>query len=233
MDYIYNKQKNTLNRNFLLRPMGLTPISFDTLLPICKRTFSGNTNGKINQSGSLSFLEELSIIDDLKGNKAIIVVPESKYPGNLSEENARQFLVDSTYIDATNEEVICQKINNCFVRKICDKEINFEIHSNVRNFYRNDWKRVVAVFVQGSDWEFTDWPKSESITSILLKIKGFHLKYSDLPLNENVKKWNVKVLEVNRFKRHFDVFVQNEFWNILESFLIQPRYREKGSKNYN
>ena len=234
MDYIYSKQKHSLNRNFLLRPMGMNPISFENLLPLCKRTFTINKKGSSRPNETLSFLDELSLIDDLKGNKAIIIVPESKYPGNLTMENAKQFFVNSVYIDPTSELITsADRSNYTFTRKIADKDLSFEIHSNVRNFSRNDWKRVVAVFVQGSDWEFTDWPKSESITSILQKIKGFHLKFSDLPTNENVKKWNVKVLEVNRFKRHFDVSVQNEFWNNLELFLIQPRYREKINKNHN
>jgi hypothetical protein len=120
--------------------------------------------------------------------------------------------------------------NNSFARKIKGKELNFEIHSNVRKFSKSDWKRVVAVFVQGTDWEFNDWPKGESIISIFLKIKGFHLKYSDMPANENVRKWNIKILEISRSKRHFDVSVQNEFWSLLEQFLSQPRFRETANK---
>lgn len=108
--------------------------------------------------------------------------------------------------------------------------MNFEIVCSVRNFTRNDWKRVVAVFVQGNDWEFADWPKNENVVSILLKVKGFHLKYTDTLLNENIKNWNVKVFEINRNKRHFDVSIQNDFWIALEQFLSQPRYREKITK---
>lgn len=110
---------------------------------------------------------------------------------------------------------------------IKNQVINFEIRDNVRKFSKSDWKRVVAVFVQGNDWEFNDWPKSESRITIFLKVKGYHLKYSDSPLNDNIKQWNVKVLEINRNKRHLDGAVQNDFWNDLESFLQLPRYREK------
>jgi len=124
-------------------------------------------------------------------------------------------------------EQITKSRNNNFSKKINGKELNFEIHSNVKNFNKCDWRRVVAVFLQGLDWEFADWPKDESVTSILLKVKGFHLKYSDLPVSENIKKWNVKVLEIHRNKRHIDVSVQNEFWTLMEQFLNQPRFREK------
>ena len=124
-----------------------------------------------------------------------------------------------------------QKNSNTFEKTMKNINLNFEIVCSVRHFTKNDWKRVVAVFVQGNDWEFTDWPKNENVTSILLKVKGFHIKYSDTLLNENIKNWNVKVLEINRNKRHFDRSVQNDFWNIMEQFLLQPRFREKVNKS--
>lgn len=136
------------------------------------------------------------------------------------------------YVNESNQQVTKLRYNN-FTKKINGKELNFEIHSNVKNFSKSDWRRVVAVFVQGSDWEFSDWPKNETPTSILLKVNGFHLKYSDLPVQENIKKWNVKVLEIHRNKRHIDVSVQNEFWTLMEQFLRQPRYREKSNKTIN
>ncbi len=134
-------------------------------------------------------------------------------------------------LDYEKEKILNQKNHVCFEKKIRNVNLNFELVCNVRNFTKNDWKRVVAVFVQGNDWEFTDWPKNETVTSILLKVKGFHIKYSDTLLNENIKNWNLKVLEINRNKRHFDGSVQNEFWNQMEQFLMQPRFREKGIKS--
>ena len=46
-----------------------------------------------------------------------------------------------------------------------------------------------------------------------------------MPINENTKKWNVKILEISRSKRYYDVSIQNEFWNLLTDFLNQPRKR--------
>lgn len=93
MNFIYTREKKSLNRNSILRPsMNLT--SYENLLNLCKSTFIYN---KIEnkQNESLSFLDELISSDDLKGNKAIIVVPSTFYPGNLSMDNAEQFLVDA------------------------------------------------------------------------------------------------------------------------------------------
>jgi parafibromin len=125
------------------------------------------------------------------------------------------------------EKIENTKNANNFIYKIKGHDLNFELHCSVRNFSKNDWKRVVAVFVQGNEWEFNDWPKNESITTIFLKVRGFHLKFTDLPLNDNIKKWNVKVLEMSRSKKHSVVSVQNLFWKTLEDFLGQPRYRNK------
>ncbi len=94
MQYIYHKQKHSLNRNSSLRPMG-SLIGFDFLFPLCRKTFTNNKKSKDSGIESQSFLDELASGEDLGGNKAIIIVPQSYHLGNLTMENARQFLVDA------------------------------------------------------------------------------------------------------------------------------------------
>lgn len=114
-----------------------------------------------------------------------------------------------------------------FKKSVCGKELNFEVYDSVRGFSKADWKRVVAVFVSGNDWEFRDWPKEETTISIFLKIKGFYLKYTETSPPKNVMKWNIRILDIHRNRRHLDVSIQNDFWTLLEDFLLQPRYREQ------
>ena len=229
MDYIYLNEKKSLNHNSMLKPVDNIQ-SYENLLTFCKKIFLKDGNVSHHHE-TLTFLDELLNSDDLQGNKAIIVVPTSFVEGNLSCENAKEFLCNANYINmktCTEEERNrCMKdsLKNTFTKKILDKDILFEITSNVRNFTKNEWKKVVSVFVQGDDWEFKDWPKSENPTSILQKVKGFYLKFQDMPVNENTKKWNVKILEISRSKRYYDVSIQNEFWNLLTDFLNQPRKR--------
>ena len=229
MDYIYLNEKKSLNHNSMLKPVDNIQ-SYENLLNFCKKIFL--KEGNISQHHeTLTFLDELSNSDDLQGNKAIIVVPSSFVEGNISNENAKEFLCNANYINMKTcsederNKCIKESMKNTFIKKIYDKDILFEITSNVRNFTRNEWKRVVAVFVQGDDWEFKDWPKNETVTSILQKVKGFYLKFQDMPHNNNTKKWNVKVLEISRNKRYCDVSIQNEFWDLLSDFLNQPRKR--------
>ena len=133
--------------------------------------------------------------------------------------------LNSIESEEENELIIEDNSDNNFSYRIQGKDLNFEICSNVRRFNKNDWKRVVAVFVQGDDWEFKDWPKNETVSTILQKVKGYFLKYEDTPTNKNVKNWNVQILEISRNKRHFDVSIQNKFWNTLSDFLSAPRKR--------
>jgi parafibromin len=229
MDYIYLNEKKSLNHNSMLKPVDNIQ-SYENLLTFCKKIFLKDGNVSHHHE-TLTFLDELLNSDDLQGNKAIIVVPTSFVEGNLSCENAKEFLCNANYINmktcSEEERNRCMKdsLKNTFTKKILDKDILFEITSNVRNFTKIEWKRVVSVFVQGDDWEFKDWPKSENPTSILQKVKGFYLKFQDMPVNENTKKWNVKILEISRSKRYYDVSIQNEFWNLLTDFLNQPRKR--------
>ena len=125
-------------------------------------------------------------------NKAIILVPSSFIPGNICKQNAVKFIHEAEY--KVVEKDAKTDIKTTFVKSINGKDINFEVHDSVRGLSKDDWKRVVAVFVNGSEWEFRDWPKGENTLSIFLKIKGFYMKYSDLPTPPNVLKWNVKIL---------------------------------------
>ncbi len=230
MDYIFSYEKKSLNRNSLMKPPE-NNLSFENLLSITKKIFTSE-NGLKEKEEAKSFLDE--IIENNEGlgtSKLIIVVPSSFTEGNICEKNAKAFLHDGKYVnlnsleDDENDLIIDDNSDNNFLYKIQGKDVQFEICSNVRKFNKNDWKRVVAVFVQGDDWEFNDWPKSENVTTILQKVKGYYMKYNNNPTNKNIKKWNVQTLEISRNKRHFDVSIQNKFWSSLSEFLSAPRKR--------
>ena len=230
MDYIYSHEKKSLNRNSLMKPPE-NNLSFEHLLSMTKKIFTSE-GGLKEQEEAKSFLDEL--IENNEGlgtSKLIIVVPSSFNEGNICDKNAKAFLHDGRYINLNmleNDEkdlVVEDNSDNNFFYKIQGKDLLFEICSNVRKFNKNDWKRVVAVFVQGDDWEFKDWPRSENPSTILQKVKGYYMKYNDNPTNKNIKKWNVQTLEISRNKRHFDASIQNKFWNSLSQFLSVPRKR--------
>ena len=230
MDYIYNNEKKSLNRNSLMKPSEGAP-TFEHLLSLTKKIFT-QEGGLKNTTEVKSFLDELIESNESLGtSKLIIIVPPTFTEGNICDKNAKEFLSNGKYVNINNltddqrELFIEENGDNTFGYKIQGKDLSFEICSNVRRFTKKEWKRVVAVFVQGEDWEFRDWPKSENVSTILQKVKGYYLKYNDIPLNSNIKKWNVKILEISRNKRHLDGSLQNKFWSSLSDFLSSPRRR--------
>jgi hypothetical protein len=94
MEYIYSKEKKSLNRNSVLRSFTYA-IGFENLISLAKKTFEKTKTGDKIRTEAISFLDELTGGESLKDNKAIIIVPASFYPGNISIENAKQFLVDA------------------------------------------------------------------------------------------------------------------------------------------
>lgn len=164
--------------------------------------------------------------------KPIIIVPALPIRGNLCLANAHDFLVKGEYKDGEEaeqnlppDENLQEKIE--FEYSIQNKRVKFEVYDSVTAFTKNHWKRVVALFVQGQDWQFKDWPSKESIVDIFLKVRGYYMTFSDAALPPSVKKWNVKILQVSRTLRHADQSLKKEFWDDLQDFLLKERYKGK------
>lgn len=93
----------------------------------------------------------------------------------------------------------------------------FKVIDNVNKLQDQDWSRVVAVFAQGKQWQFKDWPFGYgNPADIFTKVKGFHLKMSGIPLDPNVAKWSVTVIELDPHKRHLDRARLLAFWDELD-----------------
>jgi parafibromin len=107
----------------------------------------------------------------------------------------------------------------------------FNVIDSVDRFKDNpsEWERVVGVFVSGQKWQFRGWKWEEPVdifsqgiyNVFLIVVKGFYLKFNDSNIDNAVKNWNVTVLEVNRYKRHFDGQCVHKFWGILDQWMLR------------
>mmetsp|Transcript_32722 Transcript_32722/g.77566 ORF Transcript_32722/g.77566 Transcript_32722/m.77566 type:complete len:488 (+) Transcript_32722:114-1577(+) len=96
---------------------------------------------------------------------------------------------------------------------------HYRVINNPETLKRDDWARVVAVFVQGPEWQFKKWDLSYfggKLVGLFSRVCGFHLVYAKEPIHENIPKWNVNILTINRNQRHLDSQVKNKFWECLE-----------------
>jgi len=119
-------------------------------------------------------------------------------------------------LQQSKERKIIQKKPDCVILKRAISKNQFEeymVIDNPTKLTKEEWSRVIAIFVTGQEWQFRGW-FDENPTHVLNKIKGFHVKYQGEPLKENIAKWPVTVLEIssNEMKRHTDQTVVRQFW---------------------
>ncbi len=54
-----------------------------------------------------------------------------------------------------------------------------------------------------------------------LPVKAFHLKFEEMKLEPNIKKWDVQVLQISRNKRHLDKANILHFWETLDRWVCR------------
>ena len=157
------------------------------------------------------------------GGIPIILVPSS-LSSCLTLYNARDFL-ESGHLIPTSEKraAMAALAKPAFIRlqrpSCLDKQrvVYFDVMDDVTQLRSSDdWRRVVAVFVSGSAWQFDGWPAPfTSPAAIAAHIAAFYMHYSDEPVNKNVQQWRVHRLTAHRDKHHHDRSLQLDFWNTL------------------
>jgi RNA pol II accessory factor, Cdc73 family, C-terminal len=98
-------------------------------------------------------------------NIPIIIIPGSVIAGNLSMANSKSFLQDGAYLNASQQNIGAVKERVVVEHKMSGsggEKVLFEVHDSVTSFSDAQWKRVVAVFVNGHLWQFKDWQEKMS-----------------------------------------------------------------------
>lgn len=150
----------------------------------------------------------------------IIIIPATT-TSLINMYNAQAILQDLTYVEGKpgskqrESELLIQR------KKSDGTHAAYKIIDNPVKLDPDDWHRVVAVFVQGPAWQFKGWPWGGSPVEIFSHIKGFHMKWDESKLDDNVAKWNVHVLDLSRTKRHLDKANLLKFWSSLDNFMIR------------
>lgn len=150
----------------------------------------------------------------------IIVIPATT-TSIINMYNAATMLRDLTYVEGKPGNASRENDVIIHRKKPDGTQVAYKILDNPLKLEREDWVRVVAVFVQGPAWQFKGWPYNGSPVEIFSNIKGFHLKWDESKLDENVARWNVQILELSRSKRHLDKANLLKFWSSLDSFMMK------------
>ncbi|EAK87881.1 hypothetical protein [Cryptosporidium parvum Iowa II] len=161
-------------------------------------------------------------------NPIILVPPSSKSPITLN--NIIQFLRDKEFVDpnlakrnfAGNE----QTVTLSFGSGTTVQKVTFRILESTLNFRKRDWYSLIAVFLTGAEWQLQSFP-FKTIQDIFTMVKGYHITYDSEPIPDNIRKWNVDVVRINRTNRHNDLSVWFQFMESIESVLASSRDHSK------
>lgn len=157
---------------------------------------------------------------------AIIIVP-SAVTSALCGLNCVDFLRDGRYVSVDEKRRIGTKR---------EPEMTFEHESRSgqklllrvldtgAKLNDREWARVVAVFVQGQEWQFKGW-KWPTPVELFHKVMGFHFMLDDREVDPKILSWNCKVLKVSFFCHNFHLLSPNDLHRlILRSaiWMLQP-----------
>lgn len=166
---------------------------------------------------------------NFKGSKIgegvpIILVPSASQT-LITIHNVKEFLEDGVFVptDVKVKQMKGPKPDCVTVQKKLSRDRGvtaYEVRDKPSALKKEDWERVVAVFVLGKEWQFKDWPDKDHV-KIFNKIIGFYMRFEDDSVESAkiVKQWNVKIISISKNKRHQDRAAALEVWDRLEEFV--------------
>ncbi|CAH8834178.1 unnamed protein product [Trichobilharzia szidati] len=154
----------------------------------------------------------------------IIIIPAA--PTSLiTMYNARDILQDLRFVKSQEKQASGMRRENEILiqrQKSDGRTVPYRVVDQPNKLLLDEWNRVVAVFVQGQAWQFKGWPISSDPAVIFSQIKGFHLKYTNMPLDPNVAKWNVRVIDLDQ-RRHLDKANFQQIWEQLDKHIARNK----------
>ncbi|KAK4019888.1 hypothetical protein OUZ56_001889 [Daphnia magna] len=148
----------------------------------------------------------------------IIIIPSAN-SSLITMFNAKDVLQDLKFFSTEEKrQQGCRRDNEILLqrRKEGNLTVPYRVIDSPQKLAPGDWDRVVAVFVMGPAWQFKGWPWSGNPVEIFVQVCAFHVKWDDIPLDQNVAKWAVNVISLSRTKRHLDRAALMTFWEKLD-----------------
>ncbi|XP_013421430.1 parafibromin-like [Lingula anatina] len=159
-----------------------------------------------------------------RGSRTPIIIIPAATTSLITMYNAKDILQDLKFVSTEDKRAQGTKRDNeVLIQRGKDggTTVPYRIIDSIAKLNPDDWDRVVAVFVQGPAWQFKGWPWGGNPVEIFSRIRGFHVKWAELPLDNNVAKWDVCVLNLDRHRRHLDRATLQQFWVTLDKYLTK------------
>ncbi|TNN13564.1 Parafibromin [Schistosoma japonicum] len=167
----------------------------------------------------------LSVRTKVRSSRIPIIIIPAAPTSLITMYNARDILEDLRFIKSQEKQASGMRRENEILiqrHKSDGRTVPYRVVDQPNKLLLDEWNRVVAVFVQGQSWQFKGWPISSDPAVIFSQIKGFHLKYTNMPLDPNVAKWNVRVIDLDQ-RRHLDKANFQQIWEQLDKHIARNK----------
>jgi len=161
-----------------------------------------------------------------RGSRTPIIIIPASTTSLINMFNAKDMLADLKYVSMEDKRAAGMRRDNEVLlqrQKGGGLTVPYRVIDNALKLSTDDWDRVVAVFVQGPAWQFKGWPWNGNPVDIFSRVRAFHCKWTELPLDNNVKKWSVHVLPLDRVKRHLDRAILQQFWESIDKHMAKNK----------
>lgn len=154
----------------------------------------------------------------------IIIVPNMP-TAIINLHNAKEFLEEGRFVHSANssasKKIAERKPTELKIERNLSngRQMQYRIVDNPVRLRQREWENVVCVVVQGAAWQFKGWEWDQPVT-LFQHALGVHVKYDDIRVDARVASWNVRVLEINKYKRYLDKGASLEFWRMLDEFML-------------
>lgn len=160
-------------------------------------------------------------------NKEPIILMSPSASALLNMSNIKEFLTNGKFnntpgvISGSNDIVKIKLRSNKF-----NKSINFIVTNNIEKFNVKPeyWDRVVSIFTTGQEWQFKNYKYKEP-NVLFQKYKGFYVGWEGERVPENVNKWNVEIIKLDRNGRFKDSQLSQHLWESLERWMGSMGYK--------
>ncbi|OBA28875.1 CDC73-domain-containing protein [Hanseniaspora valbyensis NRRL Y-1626] len=193
---------------------------------------SAGIDKNVRKSTQTASTSSSSLAKNNVSNKDPIIMIPSSASSVITMANIQAFLNNGQYIsssDLPEAENDILKISKKFdITKqndtsnvVVGKNIRFNIVNSTRMFVKPEyWDRVVAIVVNGQEWQFDDykWSNPEELfkhcNGVFFGIDGEHLPKS-------IEKWNVEKYYLDKNKTYRNLETCNLFWENVKRECIK------------
>lgn len=153
--------------------------------------------------------------------RPIIVVPAA-LTSAINMTNVKAFLEEGKYIKPSQGAM--QRRKDVIQRKVDTGEAKVAIVYTVLDdptvLSKEDWQRVVAVFVTGQTWQFNRWPEGyREPVELFSQVLGVHIAIEGRPVDSGVLSWNCKVLKVHENRDYVNAGTMSQFWMFVDDYI--------------